>query len=77
MFLLVCFLIQFMFVLSWLEIKNKTRHCKGENSYILIHKMYKEKFIKIMSLLMRKNESTGWKVFKQIFSFLNFWVCAS
>ena len=26
---------------------------------------------------MRKNESTGWKVLKQLFNVLNFWVCPS
>ena len=33
-----------------------SRHCQGENSSILIHKMYKEKFIKwkIVNLQMRK-----------------------
>ena len=40
---------------------------------MLIHKMYKEKCIKkkIMNLQMRKNESTGWKVLKQLFNVLN------
>ena len=66
-----------LFALSWLEVKHKTRHCQGENSSIIIHKMYKEKFIKIVNLQIRKNESTGWKVLKQLFNFLNFWVCAS
>ena len=25
---------------------------------------------------MRKNKSTGWKVLKQLFNVLNFWMCA-
>ena len=35
-----------MLALSWLEIKQKTMHCQGENSSNVIHKMYKEKIIK-------------------------------
>ena len=46
------------FVLSWLEINHKTRHCQGDDSCNFIYKMYKEKFIKIVNLPMGKNEST-------------------
>ena len=46
---------------------------------VFIHKMYKEKFIKreIVNLQLRKYESTGWKVSKQLSNVLNFSVCAS
>ena len=52
----------------------KLRHYQGEYSPIFIHKMYKEKFSKrnIVNLQMRKNESTGRKVLKQLFHVLNF-----
>ena len=66
-----------MLALSWLEIKHKTRHCHGQNSSVFIHKLLKENFFEIVNLHMRKNESTGLKVLKQRFNFLNFWVGAS
>ena len=52
-----------------LEIKHKTRHFQRGN---WIHKMYKEKFVKIVKLQMRKNKSTGQKVLKQFFNVLSF-----
>ena len=47
-----------LFALSCLETKHKTKHYQGENSSILIHKMYKEKVIKrkILNLQMGKYE---------------------
>ena len=58
----------------WLQINHKTRHCKGENSSIRIHKMYKEKFLKkkILNFQIRKNELVGWKVVKHLFNVSNF-----
>ena len=46
-----------LFTLSWIEIKYKTKHCQGEKTSILIHKMFKEEVIKrkIVNLQMRKN----------------------
>ena len=67
-----------MFVsLSWLEIKYQTRHCQVENSSTFNQKMCKKEVIKTVNLQMKINELTGQKVLKQLFNFLNFWVCAS
>ena len=35
-----------MLALLRIETKHKTRHCQGENSFIKIHEMYKEKLKK-------------------------------
>ena len=35
-----------LFALYWIGIKRRTRHSQGENSFILTHKMYKEKLRK-------------------------------
>ena len=57
----------------------KLRHYQGEYSSTFIPKMYEKKFSKrnIVNLQMRKNESTGRKVLKQLFHVLNFWMCLS
>ena len=67
-----------MSALCWGEVKDKTAHCQGENSSTY-HNMYKEKIIKkkIKNLQMRKTELSGWKVIKQLFNVLHFWVYAS
>ena len=72
-----------LFALSWFEIKHKTRHYQGQNSFIFTYKMCNEKIIKrkIVNLQMRKNKLAGWKVLKQFFNTylecLSFWVRAS
>ena len=45
-----------LFTLSSIEIKYKTKHCQGEKTSILIHKMFKEEVIKrkMVNLQMRK-----------------------
>ena len=35
-----------LFALSGIEIKHKIKHCYGEDSSIVIHRIYKEKVIK-------------------------------
>ena len=59
-----------LFALSWFEIKHKTRHYQGQNSFIFTYKMCNEKIIKrkIVNLQMRKNKLAGWKVLKQFFN---------
>ena len=64
-----------MFFLLFLDLKLNTKHgiVRGE-FHLFFNNMYKHKFIKkkIVNLQMKKNESEGWKVLKEIFDVLNF-----
>ena len=71
----ICFALSIKIMLFYL----KATHCQGKNWSSFIHKLYKEKSIKrkIVNFQMRKKESTGWKVSRQLFNVLEFSVCAS
>ena len=56
---LACLLLKLIFVLSWIEIRQKIRHSQWENSFTHIRYIYNQKFKKKINKIADEKKMSG------------------